>query len=575
MKLPLSKSLHFRFSTWILLGVIIPALGGITCASFYASSIISEKIAKNLKLEAKLLKNEVSQWTETNTLTGNSLSLSSQIEDIDISNAGYGLVLNESNQLIASSDSVTSSEIDLQNFSDYLSAQDIKEKDYLFIKDKAGVEWISQGIRLDNGWSVIVLQEAKEAFLPIRQLWFATGAIAFIVTLLTAIIVRLITKRVLKPLQVMSIVADRISQGDLKQKIPILSQDELGTIANALNTTAQKLESASIELQAQYEIQAKQLEEKETSTTVPTVERAEIVAITNSHNQTIESLNQIIAQVENISKSIANTTNHNQEGIAQLSANTIQQNQAIVAVLNQVQTMAESMASVAQNAAEAEKSIKQATEKVKQEDLAINNTVERIVSLGESTAAAKEQVQKLKLASRKISKAVDLIRKIALQTNVLAVNASIEAARAGEEGMGFTVVADEVQSLATRSAKTATDIEKLVIEIQGETSKVIKVIDRSNQEIMAGSKLMQKTRESLQEVTNASIEIDRLIEDISKQATEQSENSKSVTATMEEAAAAASKTSESAIDVSTFFKELQQVTEELKSSVNKFQDVKS
>ena len=109
-----------------------------------------------------------------------------------------------------------------------------------------------------------------------------------------------------------------------------------------------------------------------------------------------------------------------------------------------------------------------------------------------------------------------------------------------------------------------------MLEIQGETNKVIKVMEQNSQEIMAGSQLMKETRFSLQEITKASAEIDVLVEDITKVAMEQSENSQSVTTTMEEVAAIANKTSASASGVSTSFKELLQAAGQLEASINQF-----
>ena len=506
----------------------------------------------------------------------------------NIGDTGDAFVVNELGQVIAHSDSAIISGESLVDLSSYPPVQNLLSGDgsILTFEDESGVKWVSQGIRLDNGWGVIVQQEAKEAFLPAKKMQRDIIIIGLATVTLTGIITWLLVDRLVEPLQKITKVADRMSQGDLEQRVNIDSQDELGILADSLNMMAHQLQDAFVQLEDRFEEQTTELLDTQRitkeqqlqqeiapvnqgdSTARAAVTEDEIGIIANSYNQTLENLSSIILQVQDVTKTLASTSNRNEAEIGQLSADALQQTEEITSALNRVQTMAKSLALVAHNAAKAEDSIKQAKEKVQKGDLAINATAEKIVSLGKSTVAAKEQVQKLGKASRKISKAVDLIRQIALQTNVLAVNASIEAARAGEEGMGFTVVADEVQSLATRSAKTATDIEKLVLEIQGETNKVIKVMEQNSQEIMAGSQLMKETRFSLQEITKASAEIDVLVEDITKVAMEQSENSQSVTTTMEVVAAIANKTSASASGVSTSFKELLQAAGQLEASIN-------
>ena len=709
MKLPLSRSLRWRFPLWILLGVTSPVLVGITWAGSRASDVISNKTAKILRIEAKSLKNTVQQWLDFNVLTVQNLSkqpdiisldpqqqaialervianypaiytantvnsqgfnlargdgekfqdysdrtwfqeaiagnisyqtlvgrtskqpavcfsapirqqaiagvtmMCSALKEIteqvgtgatDIGDTGNAFVVNELGQVIAHSDSAVISGESLVDLSSYPPVQNLlsgdreqaeplQDRSFLTFEDESGVKWVSQGIRLDNGWGIIVQQEAQEAFVPAKKMQRDITIIGLATITLTGIITWLLVDRLVEPIKEMTEVADRMAQGDLEQRVYIDSQDELGILADSLNMMAHQLEDAFVQIEDRFEgqttelldtqritkeqqlqqrIQALQQEIAPVSqgdlTARAVVTEDEIGIIADSYNQTLENLSQIIMQVQNVTKTLANTTNRNEAEIGQLSADALQQTEEIASALNRVQKMAESLTLVAHNAAKAENSIKQAKEKVQKGDLAINATTERIVSLGKSTVVAKEQVQKLGKASRKISKAVDLIRQIALQTNVLAVNASIEAARAGEEGMGFTVVADEVQSLATRSAKTATDIEKLVLEIQGETNKVIKVMEQNSQEIMAGSQLMKETRFSLQEITKASAEIDVLVEDITKVAMEQSENSQSVTTTMEVVAAIANKTSASASGVSTSFKELLQAAGQLEASIN-------
>ena len=106
----------------------------------------------------------------------------------------------------------------------------------------------------------------------------------------------------------------------------------------------------------------------------------------------------------------------------------------------------------------------------------MNRTVEGISQLREKVAETAKKVKRLGESSQQISKAVSLINQIALQTKLLAINASIEAARAGEEGRGFAVVAEEVGELATQSAGATKEIEAIVENIQKETGEVVEAM---------------------------------------------------------------------------------------------------
>jgi methyl-accepting chemotaxis protein len=405
------------------------------------------------------------------------------------------------------------------------------------------------------------------------------------------------SRRITSPILSLTKAAKELANGNLNYQADVSSQDEIGLLANSFNQMAlqlrdsfnnleTKVEQRTAELnellnqqqidKEQLQRRVKQLQEQlkpvnQGDLTIrATVTDDELGLLANSYNSIIENLEKIVGQVKAATQTVAETTNRNENAIAKLATGASYQKEEISVVLNRIETMVKSMETLANRAAKAEITIKQANEKVKEGDQAINESVERILALGETTSATKEQVKRLGKASRKISKAVELIRKIALQTNVLAVNASIEAARAGEEGLGFTVVADEVQSLASQSAQTATDIEALVLEIQAETDKVVRAMEESSKEVLAGSQLMKQTRSSLQQLTHTSEEVNQLVEAIAAAAREQSQTSQTVTRTIQQVAAIVWETSSSATDVSDSFQELLSISQQLQNSVGKF-----
>ena len=585
MKLPLSQSLHFRLPFWTFLGVAVPVLGGFSLAAVQVSDTVAKQAQENLNFKAETFSEIVKHRLKDRNSRVSLLLEGDRAEALAESEVVF--VVDGKGQLVTSSNSQL---LGTKDLSDYPAVEMLQESNSFTFQDE-NIRWLAAGTRLDNGYSVVAMQQEDRALAAARDFQQRAIAIGILSVILSGMIISLVSKRLCQPLEELTEAAQEMSSGKLNTTA-VLRQDEFGILARSLNKVLQRLEETSLEiasfpeypLQASAEdrslhedrlasslqnLQTKIASAKEGDLTVrAAVTNDELGGIADSYNQMVENLSQIVQKVQGVTQAVSQTSESNESHISQLSADTSTQVGEIADALKQIQNLSESTILVVENAANAEKSIKQATEKVQQGDRAINATAQRIYALQNSTDAAKEQVKQLNKASRKISKAVDLIRKIALQTNVLAVNASIEAARAGREGIGFTVVAEEVQSLATRSAQTASDIEKLVLEIQGETSKVVKAMEQNSKEIAAGSQLIKETCVSLQQVSEASSTIDNLIEDITQIATQQSQYSQNATQTMEQIAATANRNSTSADDVSVFFQDLVRATEELAHSVD-------
>ena len=200
----------------------------------------------------------------------------------------------------------------------------------------------------------------------------------------------------------------------------------------------------------------------------------------------------------------------------------------------------------------------------------MNRTVDGIMAIRQTVAETAKKVKRLGESSQKISKVVNLISSFADQTNLLALNASIEAAHAGEEGRGFAVVADEVRSLARQSAEATAEIETLVADIQAETNEVLAAMEAGTEQVVTGTKLVDETRKSLNQITVASIQISELVEAITRSAIEQSQTSQTVTQTMSQVAAISDKPSSEAAQVSDSFRELLAVAQSLQESVRQF-----
>ncbi|MBW4638284.1 MAG: HAMP domain-containing protein [Gloeocapsa sp. UFS-A4-WI-NPMV-4B04] len=301
-----------------------------------------------------------------------------------------------------------------------------------------------------------------------------------------------------------------------------------------------------------------------------TVTDDEIGTVADSYNSTISSLRKIVTQVQAAAKQVTASTSSSEVSVQELSAEALRQTAEISSALDQIQEMSNSIRAVATNAEQAETAVQLSTQTVEAGDAAMNRTVKGIGAIRDTVAETSIKVKRLGESSQKISKVVKLISSFADQTNLLALNAAIEAARAGEQGLGFAVVADEVQALALQSAEATAEIQGLVTEIQAETNEVVAAMEAGTEQVAEGTRLVDETRLSLNQITAVSNQISTLVKAIASATITQSQASESVTHTMTDVAAIANQTSTEATQVSASFKELLVVAKELQASAGQF-----
>lgn len=296
----------------------------------------------------------------------------------------------------------------------------------------------------------------------------------------------------------------------------------------------------------------------------------EIGTIADSYNSTIESLQRLVDRVKSAAAEVKTTTGENELAVQHLAQAAITQSEAMSQTLAQVEAMSKSIRDVYQNAAKAEEYVKQANETIIAGDVTMNQTVAEINAIQTTVTETAAKVKRLGDASQEISQVVSLIGKFAAQTHLLALKASIEAARAGEEGKGFAVIAGEVRSLATQSAEATAEIDNLVSKIQLETNEVINAMNTGTEQVETGTKLVEQTRQSLNQVTTVSNEISQLVASIALAAELQSRTSAVVSETIGNIAAIAQDNSQSASQVSSAIAQLSTVAEKLQAGIGKF-----
>lgn len=200
----------------------------------------------------------------------------------------------------------------------------------------------------------------------------------------------------------------------------------------------------------------------------------------------------------------------------------------------------------------------------------MDETVESIYKVRGRVAEISKKSKRLAESSLEISKIVGIISGISEKTNLLAFNASIEAARAGENGQGFRIVADEVRRLAEMVTLSAQEIEQVILSIQEETSQMSQLMEESTNEVVTGTQLVQKTKETLQNLAQISEEIDTVLDSISRNTESQRLASQMVTETVQNVASVAKATSDKSQLVSQSLQSLAKTAVDLQTAAGKF-----
>jgi methyl-accepting chemotaxis protein PixJ len=296
----------------------------------------------------------------------------------------------------------------------------------------------------------------------------------------------------------------------------------------------------------------------------------ELGTIADAYNNTLQALRQIVIQVQAAAQQVVQTSGNSEVSLAGLTDLAKQQSEEMTAALDEIQQMVDSTKAVVANAELVQVAVQQANQTVESGDAAMNLTVQAIQGIRETVAQTSKKIKRLSESSQKISKVVNLISNFATQTNVLALNAAIEATRAGEYGKGFAVVADEVRSLSRQSAAATIEIEKLVQEIQADTGEVAVAMETGIQQVVEGTNLVSDARHNLNAIVSATAEISQLIQQITAATQKQMDQSVKVTASMKDVAEISHKTVDESHEITVVFQQLSGMAKELLTTASKF-----
>lgn len=293
-------------------------------------------------------------------------------------------------------------------------------------------------------------------------------------------------------------------------------------------------------------------------------------AIADSVNYTVEELRMLVGSVQNTATRVAQTTAQVDNTSTELLAASTEQLREIRETGRSVLDMAARINDVSSQAQESASVARQSLQAAEQGLQAVQNTIGGMNAIRDQIQDTSKRIKRLGESSQEIGEITELISDITEQTNVLALNAAIQAASAGEAGRGFSVVAEEVQRLAERSADATRQIAALVKAIQTDTQDAVAAMERSTQGVVEGARLSDSAGTTLTEIDRVSRRLAELIEQISSAASREAELANTVADNIQHIFAVTEQTGEGTRMTAQQVRELSQMAEELRQSVSRF-----
>ncbi len=363
---------------------------------------------------------------------------------------------------------------------------------------------------------------ADEAFDATRR---ETVQLSIAIGVAVAIVLGFVSLRIaasiLKSLATAQDVTRRIATGDLSGEIVVKGRDEFAAMLASCSDMQQKLRDIVLQMQADAQQVATMSEELSTTT-------EQLSVATDEQSQSASSM---AASVEEMSVSISHVS---------ARADDVRE------------------ASVSSGAASREG----------------GTVIDKLLVGNRDTSGAVEdaatRIEELGRLSEEISSIVMVIREVADQTNLLALNAAIEAARAGEQGRGFAVVADEVRKLAERTGQSTQDITRMIGEIQGVTREVVGGMHSAVDKVRAGNALSEQARDTISEIGDKSTSVVESVEEITNALREQSAASNDIARRVEQIAVSSEENSAAVRSTAEAAKSLEGVSVRLQEATARF-----
>jgi len=368
---------------------------------------------------------------------------------------------------------------------------------------------------------MIAVSDHTESYAAAERINWTSYALAAAGLVLSLLVLVWYIKREFKPLECAIAALQRIAEWDLTDDIEATSRDEIGRLLGAMADT-------------------------------------------------VVSLREMIQQIKQASGQLTDSSQGLQQVAEATSQDVAKQMEDTGQVATAMTEMAATVQEVALNAERAATAAREARDDAADGRQVVQQSIQAISSLAGEIENAATVIQRLEAESSEIGGVLDVIRGIAEQTNLLALNAAIEAARAGEQGRGFAVVADEVRSLASRTQQSTQDIQQMIERLQTGTHEAVKTMNHSLGQVKRVVEQTGATGASLETISNAVETIAEMNTQIATAVEEQRVVVEEIDRNVININQAAERSAEGARETSCASRGLQEWTQRLNQSVERF-----
>ena len=255
---------------------------------------------------------------------------------------------------------------------------------------------------------------------------------------------------------------------------------------------------------------------------IPVFSRHEMAQVAASVNALLDDFQAVVRRMKDAGSHVAHASGELSHSVARLSTAVDQQNESTSAMASSIEEMAVSITHVADSSTSAKTIAQESLANADQGGEVIEQATREMVDMAQTVQGSSRSMEALNQRTDEIGNIVGVIKEIADQTNLLALNAAIEAARAGEQGRGFAVVADEVRKLAERTTSSTNQIAGVITAIQIETRDAVADMHRVVSQVAANAESARQAGESIKRIREGSLRVVNVSTDIASALAEQS-----------------------------------------------------